>query len=83
MSPGADIEMAVKVKGNNVQFILSGITFSETRRLKIGGGDILGIDCNLGQLWVSQVESIDIYSMSGVLLKDSIKLGSKNFSNSP
>lgn len=65
-------EVAVKLLDSYVQFISVGTTLLKTRNIEISSGGVLGIECISSELWVSQSYGINVYSMSGSLVKSNI-----------
>ena len=62
-------EVAVKLRSDKVKFISVGSSFSELKEFSVTGGAYWGISFCAGELWSSTGSGVDVYSMSGTLLK--------------
>ncbi|XP_060582314.1 uncharacterized protein LOC132738740 [Ruditapes philippinarum] len=62
-------EVAVKLYHNKVCFISVGSSLSKVRDISVTGGRYLGMTYCAGELWVSDVNGVNVYSMTGTLLK--------------
>ncbi|XP_060556107.1 uncharacterized protein LOC132716792 [Ruditapes philippinarum] len=65
-------EVAVKLTKNKVYFISVASSLSKVRDISVTGGRCLGMKYCAGELWVSDVNGVNVYSMAGTLLKSVI-----------
>ncbi|XP_060591116.1 uncharacterized protein LOC132746067 isoform X2 [Ruditapes philippinarum] len=62
-------EVAVKLYNNKVWFISVGSSLSKVRDISVTGGGYWGMTYCAGELWVSDVNGVNVYSMTGTLIK--------------
>ncbi|XP_060585263.1 uncharacterized protein LOC132741166 [Ruditapes philippinarum] len=62
-------EVAVKLVDNKVWFISVGNSLSKVRDISVTGGGYNGMTYCDGELWVSYVNGVNVYSMTGTLIK--------------
>jgi hypothetical protein len=62
-------EVAVKLNNNKVWFISVGSSLSKVRDITITGGGSWGMTYCAGQLWVSAGKGVNVYNMTGTLIK--------------
>ncbi|XP_060566908.1 uncharacterized protein LOC132725737 [Ruditapes philippinarum] len=64
-----NFEVAVKLVNRKVWFISVGSSLSKVRDISVTGGDYNGMTYCDGELWVSDVNGVNVYSMTGTLIK--------------
>jgi hypothetical protein len=65
-------EVAVKLGNNKVDFMSVASSLSKMRDISVTGGRCLGMTYCAGDLWVSDVNGVNVYSMTGAIVKSVI-----------
>ncbi|XP_060588500.1 uncharacterized protein LOC132743921 [Ruditapes philippinarum] len=78
-------EVAVKLYNDKVWFISTGNSLSKMRDISVTGGGYWGMAYCAGQLWVSDLNGVNVYNMTDTLLKSFSKdvNGQRIFKSSP